>query len=113
MNISALQYRCFTVLTLNRVQPTKREGEEERSRRVIQEHSQPIYHLDNRRLKDFISCPGMGTNFTDPRTRRQGELLEKKLRGNNRSRLARAGLKLLRFGARLGGEEPRAPEGPK
>lgn len=112
MNISALQYRCFTVLTLNRVQPTKREREEEPSRRVIQEHSQPIYHLDNRRLKDFLSFPGMGTNFTDPWTRSQGELLEKKLRGY-RSQLARASLKPLNFGARRGGEEPRAPEGSK
>lgn len=111
MNISALQYRCFTVLTLNRVQPTKREREEERSRRVIQEHSQPIYHLDNRRLKDFLSFPGMGTNFTDPRTGRQGELLEKKLRGNNRSRLIWAGLKPLSLGAQRG-DESRVPEGP-
>lgn len=110
MNISALQYRCFTVLT---VQPTKREREEERSRRAIQEHSQPIYHLDNRRLKDFNSFPGMGTNFTDPRTGRQGELLEKKLRGNNRSWLARTGLEPLSFSAGRSGEEPRAPERPK
>lgn len=100
MNISALQDRCFTILTLNRAQPTKREREKERSRHLIQEHLQTIYHLENWRLKDFIFFPGTGTNFTDPWSGREGQLMEKKLRGTNTLRFTQAGLNPLSCGAR-------------